>query len=50
MICEAIEADHGRIETRKCSILPAGEYLMEENIQTWKNLGTIIRLDAKREV
>lgn len=47
---ETIEADHGRIETRKCSILPAAEYLMEENSQAWKNLGTIIRLEARREV
>lgn len=47
---ETIEADHGRIETRKCSILPAAEYLMEENSQAWKNPRTIIRLEARREV
>lgn len=45
-----IEADHGRIETRKCSILPATEYLMEENILPWRNLKTLIRIEATREV
>lgn len=47
---QTIDADHGRIETRKCSILLAAEYLMEENLQAWKNLGTIIRLEARREI
>lgn len=47
---ETIEAGHGRIETRKCSILPAEEYLMEESLQAWKNIGTIIRLEARREI
>lgn len=47
---QTLEADHGRIETRKCSILPAGEYLLDENLQAWKNLGTIIRLESTREI
>lgn len=47
---ETIESDHGRIETRKCSILPATEYLMEENIRPWKNLRTIIRLETTRDI
>lgn len=49
-IFETVEADHGRIETRKGSILPAGQYLMDENLLAWKNLGTIIRLEATREI
>ena len=49
-VYETLDVDHGRIETRECSILPADEYLMEENLQTWKNLETIIRLEARREV
>lgn len=49
-IYETLDADHGRIEPRKCSILPAAAYLMEENLQAWKNLGAIIRLEARREV
>lgn len=47
---ETIDADHGRIETRRCSILPATEYLMEEKLSPWKNLGTVIRLESKREI
>lgn len=47
---ETVEADHGRIETRKCSILPAGEYLMEENILAWRNLRTIVRIESNREI
>jgi predicted transposase YbfD/YdcC len=31
-VYETIEADHGRIENRKCSILPVAEYLMQENL------------------
>jgi predicted transposase YbfD/YdcC len=49
-VYETLEADHGRIETRKCSILPACEFLMEENLAPWKNLKTLIRLESKREV
>jgi hypothetical protein len=49
-VYETPDADHGRIETRKCSILPACEFLMEENLAPWKNLKTLIRLEAKREV
>jgi hypothetical protein len=28
--------DHGRIETRQCSILAAKAYLLEENLSAWK--------------
>ena len=47
---QTVEADHGRIETRKCSILPAGEYLMEENLVAWRNLKTIVRIESSREI
>lgn len=46
---ETVESDHGRIETRRCSILPASEYLMEENLVLWKKLNTIIRVETRRE-
>lgn len=45
-----IEKDHGRIEIRKCSILPAGEYLLPETLRTWKGLGTIIKMESSREI
>lgn len=47
---QTIDADHGRIETRHCSILPASEFLMEETLESWKGLHTIIRIESTREV
>lgn len=41
---------HDRFETRKCSILRAKDFLLEENISAWKDLTTLIRVDASREV
>lgn len=42
--------DHGRIEVRKCSILPAVEYLLPETIQSWKGLGRIVKMESSREM
>lgn len=47
---ENIESGHGRIETRKCSILPAKDYLMRETLDDWKNLSTIIKVESTREM
>lgn len=47
---ETLDADHGRIETRRCSILPAKEFLMGETISSWKGLQTIIRIQTTREM
>lgn len=49
-VFETLEKDHGRIESRKCSILPAAEYLLEENLQEWRELNTIIRIETSREI
>lgn len=46
---ETLDAGHGRIETRRCSILPAKAFLMEETISPWKDLRTIIRVQTIRE-
>ena len=45
-----VECDHGRIENRSCSILPATDYLLEENISAWKNISTLIKVEASREI
>jgi predicted transposase YbfD/YdcC len=45
---EWTEKDHGRIETRRCSILAAKDFLLEENITAWKNVTTLIKIDASR--
>jgi len=47
---EQIEKDHGRIETRRCSILPAKDFLLEENMNKWKDVATLIKIDASREI
>jgi predicted transposase YbfD/YdcC len=44
------ECDHGRIENRCCSILPATDYLLAENLSAWKNVSTLIKIDASREI
>jgi predicted transposase YbfD/YdcC len=41
-----VECNHGRIENRSCSILPANDYLLEENRLAWKNVSTLISLLA----
>lgn len=47
---QPIDADHGRIETRHCSILSASEFLMEETLEPWKGLHAIMRIESTREV
>ena len=47
---EEVDAGHGRIETRRCSILPARDYLMEETLESWKNLSTIVKIESIREI
>jgi predicted transposase YbfD/YdcC len=47
---EDTERGHGRIETRRCSILPAKNFLLEEHLDTWKDVTTIVRIDSSREI
>jgi predicted transposase YbfD/YdcC len=47
---QEVERDHGRIEHRQCSILPAKDFLLEENLSSWKNISTLIRIEASREI
>lgn len=47
---EDVDAGHGRIETRKCSILPAKDFLMEDTLADWKGLSTIIKIESRREM
>jgi predicted transposase YbfD/YdcC len=44
------DCNHGRIENRSCSILPANGYLLEENLSAWKNVSTLIKIDSSREI
>lgn len=47
---EDIDADHGRIETRQCSILLAKDVLPDEILQAWKDLTTIVKVKACRDI
>ena len=39
--------DHGRIETRKCSVITNFQFIKDNN--KWENLKTIIRIESIRE-
>ena len=44
------EYDHGRYETRICSILPAKGNISQETIQNWEGLETIVKIEASRTI
>lgn len=46
-IHESQDLDHGRIETRKCSIITDFKFIEQQN--QWKNLTTIIKIESIRE-
>ena len=47
---EDIDSGHGRIETRKCSILSANDFLLEDNLVKWKDLNTLVKVESAREI
>ena len=47
---EEWEYDHGRIEVRRCSILPAKDFLLQETLCAWKGIASIIRIESSREI
>lgn len=49
-IDEIWKYDHGRHETRKCSIIDADMALLEEKKVRWPHLNTIVRIQAARIV
>lgn len=46
---EELDCGHGRIETRKCSILRARDYLLEENLSLWTDIYTLFKVESTRE-
>jgi len=44
-LCEGL--DHGRIETRKCSVITDFKFIADNN--KWKNLTTVIKIESIRE-
>lgn len=47
-INETIDVDHGRIETRKCSVLSDFKFL-EDSKKQWKGIQSIIKIESTRE-
>jgi len=47
---ETWEYDHGRYETRKCSIISSEKALLPENQSDWCGLKTLIKVEATREI
>jgi predicted transposase YbfD/YdcC len=45
-----VESNHGRIENRRCNILPAKDFLLEEHLRAWKNVSTLIKIESSREI
>jgi predicted transposase YbfD/YdcC len=44
-----IEKGHGRIETRRCEVF-AADFILEDIKKKWKNLNTVIKITATREL
>jgi predicted transposase YbfD/YdcC len=49
-VCETWEYDHGRYETRRCSIISAQKALLCENLEQWSGLKTLIRVESTRNI
>jgi predicted transposase YbfD/YdcC len=49
-VSEEWEYGHGRYETRRCSILPAGKVLLPEHPDRWTDLQTIIKVESSRQM
>ena len=49
-LSETWEYDHGRYETRKCSIIPSEKVLLPENQENWCGLKTLIKVEATRTI
>jgi len=45
---EKWQADHGRIEQRRCQVLSAENSLSAELLSSWKKLTTLVRVEARR--
>jgi len=47
-VSETREKDHGRYETRKCSIISSEKVLLPENQTGWSGLKTLVKVEAAR--
>ena len=47
-VFEHLDIGHGRIESRKCSVISDFQFINNEN-EKWKSLKSVIRLESVRE-
>ena len=45
-VATKIQSDHGRIEERTCYVVPAKEYLTPNTLDKWKDLQSLIKIEA----
>ena len=48
-VSQTVDADHGRIETRTCSVI-SDLWMIDNEKNQWKGLKTLVRIDAKRVI
>jgi len=49
-VSEEWEYAHGRYETRKCHIISAKDVLLEEYLEQWSGLQTLIKIESSRTI
>ncbi len=45
-----VEKDHGRIETRKASVITVLDWMDQDELARWRNLKSIVMVESKREI
>ena len=43
----SVDGDHGRIETRTCSVIINFQHVVKDG--NWKNLNAVVKIESKRE-
>jgi predicted transposase YbfD/YdcC len=47
-VSETLDKGHGRLETRRCTVVPAPAYL--EELERWKDIRALVKIEARREI
>jgi predicted transposase YbfD/YdcC len=48
-VYETVDGDHGRIETRKCTVITDAAWLVKRH-KKWGSIKSLIRIESKREI
>jgi len=47
-VSETLDKGHGRLETRRCTVLAAPAYL--EELERWRDVRALVKIEARREL